>query len=272
MIQIDDTPSGNPITIRTHYVPNISKWLLWEGEYNDPVIGIVMCNVKCYCSHVNIYYLDPFLSFLSPQYVDEDLETHYGAIAAHLFDAIEDKRDTHPFNSRLELPARLAMVLSLKCHLRQRLVEAYRNRDYEILYDLAQGRLTRLREEVDQLWRCHRSLWMKMNKPFGWETLELRYGGLRARLETMYDHIIAHVQCMMMRKEQQQQNMGGEEDNNGNGQERRRSSSVAEELLDEENVHWRIPELDADLECLFYGSRTNLLLDYARVATPSRPG
>ncbi|KAJ8651597.1 hypothetical protein O0I10_012834 [Lichtheimia ornata] len=246
--KIDDTPSGNPITIRTHYVPNISKWLLWE---------------------------DPFLSFLSPQYVDEDLETHYGAIAAHLFDAIEDKRDTHPFNSRLELPARLAMVLSLKCHLRQRLVEAYRNRDYERLYDLAQGRLTRLREEVDRLWRCHRSLWMKMNKPFGWETLELRYGGLRARLETMYDHIIAHVQCMLVRKEQQQQqhqNMGGEENNNGNGQERRRSSSVAEELLDEENVHWRIPEFDADLECLFYGSRTNLLLDYARVATPSRPG
>lgn len=231
--------------------------------------------MKRYCSHVILYNLDPFLSFLSPQYVDEDLETHYGAIAAHLFDAIEDKRDTHPFNSRLELPARLAMVLSLKCHLRQRLVEAYRNRDYERLYDLAQGRLTRLREEVDRLWRCHRSLWMKMNKPFGWETLELRYGGLRARLETMYDHIIAHVQCMLVRKEQQQQqhqNMGGEENNNGNGQERRRSSSVAEELLDEENVHWRIPEFDADLECLFYGSRTNLLLDYARVATPSRPG
>lgn len=196
---------------------------------------------------------------MSPQYAEEDLESHYGAIAAHLFEVIDGKRDANPLNARLELPARLATVLSLKCHLRQRLVEAYRNRDYQRLYDLAQGRLTRLREEVEQLWRYHRSLWMKMYKPFGWEVLELRYGGLRARLETMYDHIIAHVQCMMMRKEQQ-------------GAGNRRPSSMEEEVLSEENVHWRIPEFDADLECLYYGSRTNLLLDYARVVSPSRPG
>ncbi|KAI8138280.1 glycoside hydrolase superfamily [Fennellomyces sp. T-0311] len=227
--KIDDTPTGNPITTRTHYMPNISKWLLWE---------------------------DPFLSFLSPQYADEDLESHYSNIAAHLFDVLDGKNGIHPMNHRLELPARVAMVLSLKCHLRQRMVEAYRNRDYEGLYDLAQGRLTRLREEVDRLWRCHRNLWMKMYKPFGWEVLELRYGGLRTRLETMYDHIIAHVQCMMMRAEQQ--GTEPEED--------------TEEVLNEENVHWRIPEFDADLECLFYGSRTNLLLDYARVISPSRPG
>ncbi|KAI9317432.1 glycoside hydrolase superfamily [Dichotomocladium elegans] len=227
--KIDEPPSGCPITARTYFVANMSKWLLWE---------------------------DPFLSFLSPQYADEDLESHYGAIATRLFDVIDSKRFSHPMSERLELPARIAMVLSLKCHLRQRFVEAYRRRDYERLYELAQGRLTRLREEVDRLWRYHRSLWMKMYKPFGWEPLELRYGGLRTRLETMYDHIIAHVQCM----------------NNSSSGERRRSSSVAEELLDEENVHWRIPEFDVDLECLFYGSRTNLLLDYSRVISPSRPG
>ena len=219
-------------------------------------------------------YLDPFLSFLSPQYADEDLETHYGTIAAHLFDIMDGKNGAHPMNERLELPARVASVLSLKCHLRQRLVEAYRNKDYERLYDLAQGRLTRLREEVDQLWRYHRSLWMKMYKPFGWEVLELRYGGLRTRLETMYDHIVAHVQCMIMRKQQQEQEEGGTATKGSPLQEdgKRRSSSLAEEVLDEDNVHWRIPEFDADLECLYYGSRTNLLLDYARVISPSRPG
>ncbi|KAI9249764.1 glycoside hydrolase superfamily [Phascolomyces articulosus] len=250
--KIDDTPSGNPITVRTHYMPNISKWLLWE---------------------------DPFLSFLSPQYAEEDLETHYGSIAAHLFDVMDGKNGRHPMNERLELPARIASVLALKCHLRQRLVEAYRHRDYQRLYDLAQGRLTRLREEVELLWRYHRSLWMKMYKPFGWEVLELRYGGLRTRLETMYDHIVAHVQCMMMRGEQQKQENSSteqevKEENGEEGEEtkQRRSSSLTEEVLDEENVHWRIPEFDTDLECLYYGSRTNLLLDYSRVISPSRPG
>lgn len=192
---------------------------------------------------------------MSPQYADEDLESHYGAIAAHLFEAIETKKISNPLNERLELPARIARVLSLKCHLRQYLVDAYRSQDYERLYSLAETRLMPLRQEVDQLWRYHRNLWMKMYKPHGWEVLELRYGGLRTRLETMYDHVVAHVQCMLMRKEQMQgKSMDPEEDE------------------EQANVHWRIPEFETDLECLYYGSRTNLLLDYNRVVSPSRPG
>ena len=36
-------------------------------------------------------------------------------------------------------------------------------------------------------------MWMDMYKPFGWENLELRYGGLRARLETMQDRIASYL-------------------------------------------------------------------------------
>ncbi|KAF7727377.1 hypothetical protein EC973_007620 [Apophysomyces ossiformis] len=228
--KIDDSPGGTPITPQTHFTPNLSKWLLWE---------------------------DPFLSFLSPQYADEDLETHYGSIATHLFGIIENKT-LGTLNERLELPARIASVLSLKCHLRQRLVEAYRNQQYERLYDLAQGRLSRLREEVDRLWRYHRDLWMRMYKPFGWEVLELRYGGLRSRLETMYDTIMAHVECRTSQKDQEMVQDREEEEE--------------DEEVGEGNIHWTIPELETDLECIYYGSRTNMLLDHARVISPSRPG
>ncbi|KAG0176755.1 hypothetical protein DFQ28_005757 [Apophysomyces sp. BC1034] len=225
--KIDDPPGGTAITSRTHFTPNISKWLLWE---------------------------DPFLSFLSPQYADEDLESHYGSIATHLFGVIENKT-LGMLNDRLELPARVALVLSLKCHLRQRLVEAYKNQQYERLYDLAQGRLSRLREEVDRLWRYHRDIWMKMYKPFGWEILELRYGGLRTRLETMYDSIMAHVECRTTLKDQEMlQDREEEEEEEG------------------ADVHWTIPEFEEDLECIYFGSRTNMLLDYTRVVSPSRPG
>ncbi|KAI8373055.1 glycoside hydrolase superfamily [Radiomyces spectabilis] len=222
--KIDDTPTGIPITARTHYMPNTSKWLLWE---------------------------DPFLSFMSPQYADEDLETYYTSVAAQLFTAIETKKEMCPLNERLEFPARIATVLSLKCHLRQRLVEAYRKREYMQLYELAQGRLTRLREEVEGLWKCHRKLWKKMYKPFGWEVLDLRYGGLRTRLETMYDHIIEYVEYMMTAED----NARGDEDDE-----------------EEQDSRRHIPEFEAELETLFYGSRTNMILNYARVVSPSRPG
>jgi hypothetical protein len=34
---------------------------------------------------------------------------------------------------------------------------------------------------------------MSIYKPFGWETLELRYGGLRARLETLHTRVVEYL-------------------------------------------------------------------------------
>ncbi|KAG2233185.1 hypothetical protein INT48_005023 [Thamnidium elegans] len=219
--KIDDIPAGTPITSRSTFASNMSKWLLWE---------------------------DPFLSFLSPQYADEDLETHYATIEETLSKAILEKTASNPLNERLELPRRIAMVLSLKCFLRKRCVEAYKKKDYSQLLDLTHGRLTLLRQEVDGLWKYHRKMWMKTNKSFGWEVLENRYGGLRTRLETMFDQIVAHVDYITHTK------IDEDEDE------------------DEENEHKRIPEFEVDLECLYYGAKTNLLLDHARVVSTSRPG
>jgi hypothetical protein len=105
--------------------------------------------------------------------------------------------EMYPFNTRLQLPYLLSTVLSLKCHLRDWLYQAYNNNDHNQLVQLAgpgtQSRLGQLRIAVDNLWRYHRGLWMSTNKPFGWENLEIRYGGLRARLETMQDRIEAYL-------------------------------------------------------------------------------
>lgn len=173
--------------------------------------------------------------------------THYTSIEESLAKAISDKPSSFPLNERLELPRRIARVLSLKCFLRKHCVEAYKKKDYSQLLELAHGRLTLLRQEVDGLWKCHRAMWMKTYKPFGWEVVENRYGGLRARLETMYDEIIAHVNYVV-------NNPGRHGDD------------------EEDDEHARIPEFEVDLECLFYGAKTNLLLDHARVISPSRPG
>lgn len=176
------------------------------------------------------------------------METHYISIEESLSKAITEKTRSNPFNERLELPRRIAMVLSLKCFLRKRCIEAYKNKDYNQLLELAHGRLTVLRQEVDGLWKYHRKMWMKTYKPFGWEVLENRYGGLRTRLETMFDQIVAHVEYI---------NTSIKDD---------------EEEEEEENEHKRIPEFEVDLECLYYGAKTNLLLDHARVVSTSRPG
>ncbi|KAI9472138.1 MAG: glycoside hydrolase superfamily [Benjaminiella poitrasii] len=222
--KIDEIPERIPITPRSNFASNMSKWLLWE---------------------------DPFLSFLSPQYADENLETHYANIEQQLAKATSKEKTLFdcPLNERLELPRRVAKVLALKSHLRKRCVAAYRAKDYHTLLTLAHGRLSALLQEVDALWRCHRAMWLKTYKPFGWEVVENRYGGLRVRLETMFDRIVAHVEYCMR---QPQMSEDDEEEN--------------------ENENARIPEFEAELECLYYGAKTNLLLDHARVVSTSRLG
>ncbi|SCV70502.1 BQ2448_1896 [Microbotryum intermedium] len=219
--KLDDTqPESQPISTNTHYTPNIAKFLLWE---------------------------DPFFSFLSPQYRGYDLESHYLRVATYLEQALSSdfsamttiavphSVDDFPANKRLQLPYLLARILSLKCHLRERLVHAYRHADHVEFTALAgpakESRLSRLRGLVKQLKRVHRRHWFSLYKPFGWEVLDLRYGGLEARLETMHERLIAYLDPT--------------------------DSSVT-----------RIEELEVENEIVFEGQRLNLMLDYSRASRP----
>jgi hexosaminidase len=141
---------------------NVSKWMLWQ---------------------------DPLLSIMDPIVEGAGLEEHYAALAASLSDAAATKTD----DKRLEFPASIAKVLSLKCELRNTLVSAYKADDSGALKSIIDGRLAELRIAVDELWRCHRAMWHATYKPFGWEVIEGRYGGLRARLETVRDRLLSYL-------------------------------------------------------------------------------
>ncbi|WAR62233.1 hypothetical protein PtB15_14B328 [Puccinia triticina] len=223
--KLDDLqPENQLIDDKARFTPNLSKWLIWE---------------------------EPFFSILSPQYAGYDLETHYNRLSKYLDEAmggggrLENAHNArghewtrtmeHPLNSRLMLPNLIAKVLGLKCHLRDRLVHAYRQNDREELVALAGpgplSRLSRLRALCDQTWKYHRDLWMLMYKPFGWEVLDLRYGGLRARLESMHERLMAYLDPC--------------------------NSSVV-----------RIEELEVETELVYPTSGAVMMLDYHRVSRP----
>ncbi|GAA5905950.1 beta-N-acetylhexosaminidase [Sporobolomyces salmoneus] len=219
--KLDDTqPESQPIDNKTHYTPNIAKYLLWE---------------------------EPFYSFLSPQYQGYDLESHYTHLATYLEQALSSdfssmtsislphSVDDYPANKRLQLPYLLASILSLKCHLRERLVNAYKADDRVELEALggkaANTRMNRLRSLVKQLHSLHRSNWFDLYKPFGCEVLDLRYGGLITRLETMHERIIAYLDPT--------------------------DDSVT-----------KLEELEVELETIYPGQGANLMLDYNRCSRP----
>jgi len=209
--RLDDLqPEAQPADHKARLAGNMSKWLLWE---------------------------DPLLAILSPQYASEhDLESHYRNLAAELANVLaipSDSPDFGALNSRLRLPYLLSSILTLKCHLREWLRKYYLEGDLDQIELLAGSgsdtRLGRLRELVDDLWGYHRSLWMSTNKPFGWDILDLRYGGLRARLETMHHRLIAYLDPM--------------------------DKSVTS-----------IPELEVQTEPIWPGAGPNLYLNYHRAS------
>ncbi|KAJ2554304.1 hypothetical protein EV175_002632 [Coemansia sp. RSA 1933] len=287
--RIDEIPSlGDQPDMRSQMPSNMSKWILWE---------------------------DPMLSFMSPQYDALDLESHYTQIADRLLGCALSSAPggRYPLNRLLRMPGLLARALSLKCHLREKLVRPYRAGDRAALLQAAETRLRPLIEAHRELWLYHRSRWMRIYKPFGWEPLELRYGGLMARLHTMYDRIVAYSLQQFRTSLRRSRAIGVM----AGVRSRHPSSSSAQDLLpltisalgcDDDDM-WRkpapllppdpdplssvyssngsgigplgeeddsivdsIPELEEDLHCIYENSYTSLLLDYARVTTPSRLG
>ncbi|KAI7816554.1 glycoside hydrolase superfamily [Gamsiella multidivaricata] len=240
--------SDMPSTLKTHFAPNTSKYLLWE---------------------------DPFLAHISPQYANMNLETHYTEVSQRLAKAIEFKEE-YPQNARLRMAYLVATVLSLKCHLHSRMVLAYQLGRRQDLYELTEGRLVDLQVAVDQLWKYHRSLWHKTNKPFGWEVVEMRYGGLRTRLMTMRDRILEYIEASESWQQQQQQQQQAAVDpgsasvgsqNGFNGYMQRRDS-----IAEGDDPRPCIPEFETIREPMYEYAGCNLLMDYARVSTPTRPG
>ncbi|CAM4207893.1 beta-N-acetylhexosaminidase [Lederbergia lenta] len=149
--ELDDTPgveSGNKDQT------NPSKFLLWQ----DILLGL----------------FDKHIEGL-------DLKTHY----ERLEDKIKEKRNPdHALDYIFEVPEKLSAVLALKAGVGVKLKQAYDNQDIEELKNITGVELPEIAKRVEALRHAHRNQWFKMNKPFGWEVIDIRYGGLLSRIDT----------------------------------------------------------------------------------------
>ncbi|KAJ3050301.1 hypothetical protein HK097_008741 [Rhizophlyctis rosea] len=216
------------------FPPNLSKWLLWQ---------------------------DPFYAFLSPQYRDMDLERHFSELAENLFRASSQNLDTFPWNERLRFPALLARALALKTNIRFNLAAAHALPEPDRtarLYELTRGPLNDLRAAVDELWRYHRDrIWLDTYMPFGLEILELRYGAVRTRLESLQERL--YRVCGVE---------GGGERERANGHQSGSEGRTPVGLY--QAGGGRILELDAQLGEVYAGASVEVVVDFARAYTPSR--
>lgn len=149
---------------------NISKMLLWE----DPMYGLVQ-----------------------PQLEGRRVNHHYADVAADL-----KARLRKPCNERLRLPYLLATVLARKADLPSQLRVAYAKGDRVALKRYRKTVIPGIIKDIEALNGYHRAVWHRNNKPFGWEILERRYGGLLGVFVNLQQRLGAYLDGRVDRLEE----------------------------------------------------------------------
>ncbi|MEH7226066.1 beta-N-acetylhexosaminidase [Bacillus sp. JJ1566] len=148
--QLDETPGVMENNLNSS---NASKFLLWQ----DLLFGLFDENIR-----------------------GLKMNEHYQKLAPELKAAKERNANAIVI---FEFYEQLANVLSIKAEIGIQLKAAYDQGDKEVMSDLL-GVVKELANEVRILHTKHREVWFSLYKPFGWEIIEFRYGGLVARMET----------------------------------------------------------------------------------------
>jgi hypothetical protein len=89
---------------------------------------------------------------------------------------------------------KLCSVLELKGNMGIRIRECYKNREFKKLKYITDREIPELCRRVGELRNAHRKQWMSTYKPFGWEVLDIRYGGIMARLDTIQKRLSSYIE------------------------------------------------------------------------------
>lgn len=135
-----------------------SKFILWQ----DILTGLFDANIKTL-----------------------ELGKHYRRLYEKLAQLQNCESD---YISLFDFYKQLAKVLATKAEIGIDLKRAYDQKDKQRMA-IHVEQLKSLKEDMKYLHEKHNRLWFELYKPFGWEVLDIRYGGASARIDTAISRI-----------------------------------------------------------------------------------
>ncbi|OAB40082.1 beta-N-acetylhexosaminidase [Paenibacillus glacialis] len=157
---LDETPGT---TLDNLNEANPSRYLLWQ----DVLLGL-------FDSHVE----------------QHDLVNHY----AHWEKEIQGySQKSGKWSFLFDVYEKLSKVLRMKCDLGVRIKSSFDRQDKDQLRFIADQEIEELINSISELRDAHREQWFITNKAFGWEVIDIRYGGLLARMDTAAKRIKNYV-------------------------------------------------------------------------------
>jgi hypothetical protein len=136
-------------------------------------------------------YQDPLVQLYEEDTAGISMSVHY----ASLVPRYQKYADGNPaFAQLFSFYALLADVLARKCAWHEQAGHAVRKRDFVLAAQLADN-LPETICSVEALRTAWRALWESTNRPHGFEILDLRLGGIAARLSTAQARMQAFAEC-----------------------------------------------------------------------------
>ncbi len=153
---------------------NPSKYLL----YQDPLIGLFDAHVKEAGMDMGAYY--------------RELQSRMEKCAA--------KEDTYA--QLFSFYGKLAAVLVHKSDLGVRIKEAYDGKEKDVLKEIGSNEIPEIVRSLEEMKQLREELWMADAKPFGYELLDIRIGGVITRLKSAGRRIERYLAGDIMRLEE----------------------------------------------------------------------
>lgn len=150
-----------------------------------PVEGFCFTNPSKY-----LLWQDLLMGLFDKNAEGLNLPSHYAILQKHLESYVNSSGE---FGFLFSFLGKLSSILSVKADMGLKITEAYKDKNHLALHDIVERELPELYKRVENLRTYHRELWFAINKPFGWEILDIRYGGLLARINSAMARIASYL-------------------------------------------------------------------------------
>ncbi|WP_066250258.1 beta-N-acetylhexosaminidase [Neobacillus drentensis] len=147
----------------------------------DETPGVMEDNMNTSMTSKVLLYQDSLIGLYDENVRGLSLGKHYQQLVPVLEKA---KQENPAWEALFDLYEQLARVLSDKAEIGLKILAAYQNNDFEQMKSILMI-LDRIQANVDLLRQKHRNVWFSAYKPFGWEVIDIRYGGVITRIDSV---------------------------------------------------------------------------------------
>lgn len=136
-----------------------------------------------------LFWQDILAGLFDKNLFDKPMSDHYAKCA----EIYKGKGDDARFGYLYEYSYRCFDYLATKTYIAERLQPAYKAKDLETLKQIKDVYLPQLKEKCEAAHKSHKKAWFKNNKVIGWQNMDIRYAGVRARCDTAIELLADYI-------------------------------------------------------------------------------